>query len=242
MEAAVKAAQKQIKTLKSLLKETKEEMKELQVTHKWRSERSVALKKATAAMTLAQLKKELESRRMCSYGRAPDLKQRLVLELAGRCQSDSIDLHSAAAAAVTAAMSAMQKQLQPQLESVRSGATIVAPTALRLLGGDTDEFDEAIAEMSIALDVAEATTSGSAQEPDQVGNCAVISRRRLEQSLAAADFQQVGVSKSERARLTDTHFELRESERPKITGTYFDKHNLMVSVVSQVSCKHRFVI
>ena len=154
VEAAVKAAQKQIKTLKSQLKETKEEMKELQVAHKGRSERAVALEKATAAMTLAQLKKELESRRMCSYGRAPDLKQRLVLELAGRCQSDSIGLHSAAAAAVTAAMSAMQKQLQPQLESVRSGVAVVASTALRLLGGDTDEFDEAIAEMSIALDEA----------------------------------------------------------------------------------------
>ena len=102
VEAAVKAAQKQIKTLKSQLKETKEEMKELQVTHKGRSKRAVALEKATAAMTLAQLKKELESHRMCSYGRAPDLKQRLVLELAGRCQSDSIGLHSAAAAAATA--------------------------------------------------------------------------------------------------------------------------------------------
>jgi hypothetical protein len=174
---------------------------------------------------------------MCSYGRAPDLKQRLVLELAGRCQSDSIGLHSAAAAAVTAAMSAMQKQLQPQLESVRSGVAVTASTALRLLGGDTDEFDEAIAEMSIALDEAEATVSGLAQEPDEVGKCAVISRRRLEQSLTAADFQQVGVSKSERARLTDAYFELRESEREKMTGAYFDKYNLMVSVVRQLQAQ-----
>jgi hypothetical protein len=97
VEAAVNAAQKQIKTLKSQLKETKEEMKELQVTHKGRSERAVALEKITETMTLTQLKKELESRRMCSYGRAPDLKQRLVLELVGRCQSDSIGLHSAVA-------------------------------------------------------------------------------------------------------------------------------------------------
>ena len=69
--------------------------------------------------------------------------------------------------------------------------------------------------MSIALDEAEATVSGLAQEPDEVGKCAVISRRRLEQSLTAADFQQVGVSRSERARLNDVYFELRESERKK---------------------------
>ena len=101
-----------------------------------------------------------------------------------------------------------------------SGVAVVASTALRLLGRDTDEFDEAIAEMPIALDEAEATVSGSAQEPDEVGKCAVINRRRLEQSLTAADFQQVGVSKTERARLTDIYSELRESERPKMTDTF----------------------
>ena len=112
-------------------------------------------------------------------------------------------------------MSAMQKQLQPQLQSVRDWVETAGSTALRLLGGDTDEFEEAIAEVSIALDEAETTVSGLAQEPDEVGECAVISRKRLEQSLTAADFQQVGVSKSERARLTDTYFELRGSEREK---------------------------
>ena len=56
------------------------------------------------------------------------------------------------------------------------------------------------------MDEAETTVSGLAQEPDEVGECAVISRKRLEQSLTAADFQQVGVSKSERARLIDTYF------------------------------------
>ena len=94
-------------------------------------------------------------------------------------------------------MSAMQKQLQPQLDSVRSRVAVTASTALRLLGGDTDEFDEAIAEMSIALDAAEATISGLAQEQDRVGECAGIGRKRLEQSLTAADFQQVGVSNSD---------------------------------------------
>ena len=104
---------------------------------------------------MAQMKKELESRRMCSYGRAPELKQRLVLELAGRCQSDNIGLHSAAADAVTATICSMQKQLQPQLESVRSGAVVAASTALRLLGVDADDFDEAITEVLIALDEAD---------------------------------------------------------------------------------------
>jgi hypothetical protein len=61
----------------------------------------------------------------------------------------------------------------------------------------------------------------------------------LEQSLTAADFQQVGVSKSERARLTDTYFELRGSERKKMTGAYFDKYNLMVSVVQQLQAQVR---
>ena len=114
VEAAVKAAEaaaavEMAAAVEAAVKTLKSQLKELQVTHKGRSERAVALEKATAAMTLAQLKKELESRGMCSYGRLPDLKQRLVLELAGRCQSDSIGLHSAAAAAVTAAICSIQK-------------------------------------------------------------------------------------------------------------------------------------
>jgi hypothetical protein len=100
-----------------------------------------------------------------------------------------------------------------------------------------DEFDEAIAEMSIALDEAEATVSGLAQEPDEVGKCAVFSRKRLEQSLTAADFQQVGASKAERAKLTDIYYELRESERSKMTDTYFERYNLMVSVVSRLQAQ-----
>ena len=132
----------------------------------------------------------------------------------------------------------MQKQLQPQLRSVRDLVEIAASTALRRAvgraGGDTDEFDEAIAEVSIALDEAETTVSGLTQEPDEVGEGVVISRRRLEQSLTTADFQQVSVSKSERARLTDTYSELRESERPKMTDTYFKRYILVVSVVKQL--------
>ena len=89
------------------------------------------------------------------------------------------------------------------------------------------------------MDEAEATISGSAQEPDEAGKCAVISRRRLEQSLTTADFQQVGVSKSERARLTDTYSELREYERPKVIDTYFKRYNLMMSVVRQLQAQVR---
>ena len=123
---------------------------ELQITHKGRSERAVALEEAIEAMTSIQLKKELESRGMCSDGRAPDLQLRLGLELAGRCQPDSIGSHSAAAAAVTAAMSAMQKQLQPQLQSVRLWVATAESIARRLLGVDADEFDEVIIEVWVS--------------------------------------------------------------------------------------------
>ena len=59
----------------------------------------------------------------------------------------------------------------------------------------------------------------------------------LQLSLTAVDFQQVGVSKSERARLTNTYFELQGSEREKMTGAYFDEYTLMVSVVQQLQAQ-----
>jgi hypothetical protein len=124
---------------------------------------------------------------------------------------------------------------------VRDWVEIAESTALRRAvgraDGDTDEFDEAIAEVSIALDETETTVSGLAQEPDEVGECTVISRRRLEQSLTTADFQQIGVAKSERARLTDTYSELRKSVRPQMTDTYFKRYILMLAVVSQLQAQ-----
>ena len=231
MEAAVETAEAAAPSVEQ------KQMEELQITHKGRSERAVALKEAIEAMTSIQSKKELESRGMCSDGRAPHMQLRLGLELADRCQPDSVGSHFVAAAAVTATMSAMQKQLQPQLQSVRGWVEIAESTASRLLGGDTDEFGEVLTEVPIALDEAETIVNGLAQEPDEVGECAVISKKRLEQSLTAADFQQVGVSKSERARLTDTYFELRGSERETMIGAYFDEYGLMVSVVQQLQAQ-----
>ena len=57
MAAAVEAAVKTAEAAASSVEQ--KQMKELQIMHKGRSERAVALEKATAAMTLAQLKKEL---------------------------------------------------------------------------------------------------------------------------------------------------------------------------------------
>ena len=118
MAAAMKAAVKTAEASSSSVEQKR--MKEPQITHKGRGERAVALKEAIEAMTSIQLKTELESRGICNNGRAPDMQLRMGLELAGRCQPDSVGSHLAAAAAITAAMIAMQKQLQPKLRSIRS--------------------------------------------------------------------------------------------------------------------------
>ena len=197
--AVMKAGQEQSERIVGLLQQLKvaeQELQPLRIVHKGRTDREVALENQVMAMTLGQVRKELTDRGMstlivnkddqCVEGRTPDLQRRLILQLAGLVKPDGgIGSHAAAAAAVAAAMG----EMPAQLKLVRQEVHRAANTAMRLFRqgqvGDTVHFEEAVADLYLALEAAQSTASGPTPGPDELTNF-VSSRFHPDHSAAAA--------------------------------------------------------